>query len=368
MNTCNKKDYSEKLGRLREYMRKKGYGNVILARRDNFAWLTGGGDNKIFRSSDIGFGILVVSQVSVTFIAQFMDAARIWDDELNGFDMEKVTLRWNEKSREETALDICKGTKVASDFDLKGAENVQGDIVRLHFPLTETDMARYEEMAGLFDRLLKNVADRIRPGMTEFEIEAEILMEYGREGATPKVLLVGSDERIAKYRHPNASDKKAEKLVLLHPAAEKRGLHANITRMVYFGDKLPEELNRKYELLNLLQAQTVSMLRPGVRYHEILNERRRILKEHGCEEEFFNHYPGATTGYFIGSAQPIIDNEVIGERMVYDWFLTVTGAKVEELTASGRDGGKVLSAAGAWPLKEYAYKGFTCKLPVILLK
>jgi len=368
MNTCKIKDYNEKLGRLRAYMSGKGFGHVILARRDNFAWLTGGGDNKIFRSSDIGFGILVVSQDRVTFIAQYMDMARIRDDELNGFDMETITLRWQDPSREETALAICKGMRTAGDFDLKGAENVQGELVRLHFPLTDYDMERYAEVAGLFDRLLKNVADRIRPGMTEHEIEADILYEYAKECATPKVLLVGSDERIAKYRHPNASDKKVEKLVLMHPAAEKWGLHANITRMVYFGDKLPEELDRKYELLNRIQAQTVSMLRPGVRYHEILDERKKIFAAYGCEDEFMNHYPGATAGYFIGSAQPIIDNEEIMDRMVYDWFITVAGAKVEELSVSGHDGGKVLSAAGAWPLKEYAWQGKTYKLPVILLK
>lgn len=29
---------------------------------------------------------------------------------------------------------------------------------------------------------------------------------------------------------------------------KKAGLHANITRMVYFGDKLPEDIERKYDV------------------------------------------------------------------------------------------------------------------------
>jgi len=365
MNIPNLKDFEEKKRRLRQFMAENGYDYTILARRDNFAWFTGGGDSKVLRNSDTGFGILVISRENVYFIAQFMDMARIADDELTGLDIEKITLKWQDASREEAALGLCRGGKVAADFDWPGADNRLKDLVQLHYPFTDLEIERYTRVGALCDKMLKAVADRIHPGMTEHEIEAEILFEYGKENMTPKVLLVGSDERIAKYRHPNASPKKVEKLVLLHPGAEKWGLHANITRMVYFGDKLPEDLQHKYDLLNLCEAQAMAMCRPGVRYHDILEERRRIFRESGCEEEFFNHYPGVITGYYFVDAQPIINNEAVVERIAYDWFITVTGAKVEELSISDPKGAKLLSATGVWPVKEYCYKGFKYNLPII---
>lgn len=368
MNRADLLDYSEKCARLRKYMKLNGYDYAILARRDNFAWLTCGGDNMIFRSSDVGFGILVVGHDKVTFVAQVMDMDRMYDEDLQGFGMEKAELKWFEASREEKAMQLTTGGKVVSDIPLAGADTKMYDIVRLHFPFTDLDMEKYRKVGSLCDNMLKNVADRIKPGMTEHEIEAEILLEYGKENMTPKVLLVGSDERIAKYRHPSASPKKVEKLVLLHPAADKWGLHANITRMVYFGDKLPKELEEKYDMLNLCEAQAMAMCRPGIRFADILSERKSIFADYGCAHEFDLHYPGATAGYFIGSAQPLLDNEAVVDRMAFDWFITVKGAKVEELSVSSPSGAELLSATGVWPTKTYYYKGNTYNLPTILMK
>lgn len=370
MNKVNQLDYSEKCRRLREYMTQNGYDYAVLARRDNFAWLTCGGDNKIFRSSDFGFGVLVVGHDKVFFVAQYMDMDRIVDDELQGFNVEKVELKWFEPSREEKAMQLTDGGKVVSDIPLAGADCKMYDIVRIHFPFTDLDVEKYRKVGTLCDHLLKNIADRIVPGMTELEIEAQILYEYGKESMTPKVLLVGSDERIAKYRHPAASPKKVEKLVLLHPAAEKWGLHANITRMVYFGDTLPKDLEEKYDMLNLCEAQAMAMCRPGTHFSEILSERKKIFTDYGCAHEFDLHYPGATAGYFIGSAQPLLDDEAVVDRMAFDWFITVKGAKVEELSMSGPSGAELLSASatGVWPTKPYNYKGNTYHLPTILMK
>jgi len=51
----------------------------------------------------------------------------------------------------------------------------------------------------------------------------------------------------------------------------------------------------------------------------------------------------------------------------FDWFITITGAKVEELSISGSRP-EVLSACGAWPLKAYEHSGVTQRLPQILLR
>lgn len=370
MNRVDMTDFAEKSNRLRTYMKNNGYEFAVMARRDNFAWITGGGDNKIFRSSDVGFGILIIGINSIQFVAQTMDSGRIFDEELQGLDIETVELKWYEPSREETAMRLTSGGKVVSDIPLSGADFKMYDFVRLHFPLTDIDLQKYRKVGELCDSLLCNVAEQIQPGMTEHEIEARILYEYGKESMTPKVLLVGSDERIAKYRHPASSPKKVEKLVLIHAAADKWGLHANITRMVYFGDSLPGELKDKYNMLNLCEAQAIEMCRPGVQFQDILIERKKIFAEHGCLDEFDLHFPGATAGYFIGTAKPIIDNEIVVNRMAFDWFITVRGAKVEELSVSSPAGGELLSSSieGKWPTNSYRWKDKSYDLPLIMMK
>ena len=367
MNIPNLNDYEEKKKRLRVYMDVNGYDYVILSKRENFAWFTCGGDNKVLRNTDDGSGVLVISKNSVLFLAYYMDSDRIYDDELQGLDIEKKLMYWYEGDRCEYAMKFTKG-KVAADSSIKGADNRWYDIIKLHYPLTENEVKRYRELGAVCDGLLADIAEKIHPGMSEHDIEAEILYAYGKLSMTPKVLLVGTDERIEKYRHPCASPRKLEKLVLIHPAAEKNNLHANITRMIYFGDKLPEELEKKYDLLNFLQAQFFSMAKPGIGYRDIYDERKKLLEEKGYPDEWKYHAMGCVTGYVIGIDQPFFNNEVVKTNTPLDIYITLRGAKVEELAMTTDKGAEVLSATGKWPLKNYEYYGSSYKFPAIMLK
>lgn len=367
MNKPDKRDFEYKKQKLREYMTANGYDAVILARRDNFAWFTFGGDNKIFYSMDTGYGVLLITRQSVSLIAQTMDVDRIYDDEMYGLDVEKVALKWNEDSREEKAISMVWGQRIAADVEMEGADFKRDEIFALHLPYTAWEVERYEEVGKLTDEILKNVVDGIKQGQTEQQIAGAMLFEYAKHYSVPKVLLVGSDERIVKYRHPVPSDKKVEKTVLIHAATDIYGMHTNVTRMLCFGEP-PKKLKKDYDLLNTLLASACSLLKPGENLATIIEERQNILEEAGCGHEFFNHYPGAQTGYWFGSADAIVNNEIIKETQCFDWFITVTGAKVEELVMAAPQGGTVLSATGIWPVKEYIQNKYSVKLPVILEK
>ncbi len=365
MNTPNMADFTEKTKRIREYMDRSGCGAVLLGRRDNVAWLTGGGDFKVLRDMETAFGVLLVTRDKVYLVAQYMDLDRIYDDEAAGLGIEKVSLRWYEESREDKAVQLAGGERVVSDIPVAGAEFRLWDIYWLHYPLTQSDIASYKQIAKKCDEMVFAVADRIEPGMTEQQIEAELICEYVKENFTMKVVLVGSDERISLYRHPSPSSKKLEKVLLIHPAGYLHGLHVNLTRMVCFGD-IPADLSAKYDLLNLLEAQTMAMMRPGTPFMELFEERKRILAAHDMADEWKCHYPGALTGYILGTAQPFLDGETIRDAMSMDNFITLKGAKVEEISISGQDGAELISAGYAWPTKTYSYKENNYKLPVIL--
>jgi Xaa-Pro dipeptidase len=143
----------------------------------------------------------------------------------------------------------------------------------------------------------------------------------------------------------------------------------NVTRMLYFGDTLPEEVNCKYGLANLLQAQAISMCIPGEKFHRILDIRKILLKEAGYGDEWEKHFPGGITGYLLCDASVCgkHDTEVVLNQ-AYDWFITITGVKVEELSINTDKGREVLSASGRWPFKAYTFNGQTFKLPEILMK
>jgi Xaa-Pro dipeptidase len=367
MNVREHTDILEKLQRARRFLEQTGRDALILGRRDNFAWLTAGGDNTVVRNSELGFCLLVITDTGVSLVAQTMDGPRILEEELGGLDIDPVFLRWYEDSREERAARLIEGRKAISDIPVPGALCLPREIAALHYPLTAAEIQRCRLLGRRTEETIAKVATAISPGMHEREIEAMFLTEYSREQMCCDVLLIGSDERIAKYRHPTPSDKRIDRLVLLHPAVRWRGLHANVTRMVYFGDRIPADVAARYEAASRVEAAAISQCVPGKKFGEILETEKRVYAETGYPEEWRNHFQGGITGYILADPTLCMDPRAeVSPNQAFDWFITITGVKVEELSISGEKGPEVLSAAGAWPVRTYEHGGIPLRLPEIL--
>lgn len=367
MNVPILSEVNEKRRRVLEYLDSNGYGAMIIGRRDNFSWFTDGGNNRVIVPDSSGFGVLLITMDKVYLIAQVMDGRRIMEEELQGIDVEYVPLYWYECSREQKALELAKGLKVVSDVMIDGADYLPDAIYRLHYPLTENEIEKLRWLGRTTEEAILNTSKNVRPGMTEHEVEAMLLYECAKHNIQCDVLLVGSDERIFKYRHPNPSDKKIDKYVLLHPAARKWGLHVNVTRMMYIGGSIPEEIERKYDAVSMIEAAVISMCEPGTSFSQILEVQKKLYKELGYEDEWKNHYPGGITGYMV--ADPTLSKDpanIVVPNQAYDWFITITGVKVEELSINKGSGQEILSVSGQWPVKQYTYNGKTFALPKVL--
>ena len=359
-------DFDQKLRKIRAYLDETGRGALVIGRRDNFSWLTGGGDNAVVRNSELGFSLLAITENKVFHVAQTMDGPRILDEELIDFDVEPVFLRWYESSREDRATDLVKGLKTVSDIPIGGAECLPQEITGLHYPFTPTEVERCRTIGRTTELIIAKVAASMTPGMQEREVERMFLAEYAHAGFSCDVLLIGSDERIAKYRHPCPSDKTIDRLVLLHSAVRKWGLHANVTRMVSFGDRLPPDVASRYEAACRIQAAAISLCTPGRKFADILEAEKSLYRETGFEDEWRNHYQGGITGYILADPTLCMDPDAqVQPSQVFDWFITITGVKVEELSISGTRPG-ILSACGAWPVTRYEYGGTVLDLPDIL--
>ena len=71
-------------------------------------------------------------------------------------------------------------------------------------------------------------------------------------------------------------------------------------------------------------------------------------------EEWKCHYPGGRTGYCVSQSDLSLDtHNEIQNREAYDWYITATGAKVEELSVNWDGRFEVLSHTGIWPSKKY---------------
>ena len=72
----------EKLQKLREWLFQSGYDALILARRENFAWLTYGGDSSVVNSTHNGIGCLLIKKDNQYLISHVMDGKRLIEEQL----------------------------------------------------------------------------------------------------------------------------------------------------------------------------------------------------------------------------------------------------------------------------------------------
>lgn len=358
-------DAFEKQRRLRDWMARRGYDAVLISRRDQFAWLTAGGDSRVLNNATTGEGHLLVTPDRQYLLAHSMDALRLLEEQVAGQNYELVTLRWHQGDPREHARSLA-GQRLAADTPLAGAEDVNTQLNHLHFPLTPLEIARLRWLGGRTGSILEEIALWAKPGMTEELIAREMHARFIQEGIDLDVLIVGSDERVARYRHPLPTSKVVERYLLLHPAARRWGLHANVTRTVWFGQPAPE-IHRAYQAAATVEARILAMLEPGLRFADILAKQKEWYAELGYPGEWENHFQGGPTGYAVVDTARCLTGTCVEVDQTFDWFITVTGAKVEELTLLTGAGVEILSFSDRWPGLAVQTAGMAVCVPDMLV-
>jgi Xaa-Pro dipeptidase len=353
--------------RLFGLLERLGYDSLIVARRDNIAWLTGGGEAVSDRESPYSPVYLVLSPGRKAAVGYFMDLPRTLDEALAGLGYEGVSLPTFGKTPEEAARELAGG-RAAADAPFLGVDDIDEHIPALYLPYTPEEVARYQAVAGECAGLLTELAGWVQPGMTERQVFARMWGLCLESGFAGRFMFVGADERIEKYRHPVPSDKPIERVVLFAPTAIKYGLASLLTRMVSFGEP-DRELRRRYQAVATMQAAMIQATRPGVRLADLRQRIFDLYDELGFADEKYRHFHGGPVGYrgsFIG---PMADPEaVVQVNSTFTYYLTVTGAKSEEVLLVEPDATRIITTHSSWPTLSVDYGGTTIQVPDILVR
>lgn len=341
-------DAALKRERVREFLDQHNLEGVLISRWDNFAWVTSGGDNHVLKNSEVGVGHIAITRDRHYLLVHSMDAARLYEEQVPGQKYELVSLNWFQGDPRSAAVELVNG-KWAADTDFNGqVVNLNHALSYLHYPLTELEMERCRWLGEQVGKILCRVALEIQPGQKEDEVASYLCSECLKRGIELDVLIVGSDERIFHYRHPLPTSKKIERYVLIHPAARRWGLHANVSRSVYFGTP-SNEVIRAYRAAAELEACLLERLKPGLAFSEIFNWQKEKYAELGFPDEWKNHFQGGPTGYVVVDALRHTTPSKVQVNQAFDWFITVTGGKVEELVLLSKHGVEIPSFQSPWP-------------------
>lgn len=367
MNHPNVREFELKENRIYQYLDEHDYEAVVIGTQANFAWLSCGGQSNVLLTGEGADALAVITRKSKILVAYNMDGQRNIDEELGGLGFDLIITHWNEKSREQIVLDLLGGKRFLSDITLEGGFVNGTEFYSLHYPLTEWELDRYGQLGKESEQIVKSVVDSLVPGMKETDVSGKLMAAFSLRGYIPTVVLIGSDERNLKYRHPIPSDKVIDKSLLLVLCPRKFGLHVPITRTVQFGGSLDPEIERRYEAASLIAANCIAHTEPGVKFSEILELQKRLYTELGFENEWRNHFQGGITGYIPNDSTLCFDPDArIVENQSFNWFITITGVNTEDTIISGKNIPDVLTNSGVWPVKSYSANGKEIKLPQIL--
>jgi Xaa-Pro dipeptidase len=359
-------EISEKLARLQKLIQDKRYGGICLTLAADFSWITGGlADNQIAHSGEVGSATLVILPDGRKFVvAAHSEVPRLMDQALGRLGYEPIETKWFAAAPDLSRRLNLKGP-LASDIPLKDCVVV--DLALLRRPLTATEVEKYK-VAGL--RCVEAVAEvtrQVRPGMTEREIETMSAHALMQRGLRPTVLLIGSDERIYRYRHCLPSDKPVEKYAMVNVCARRWGLVVSATRFVHFGP-LAKELRERLRAAAIVNANYFAALRPGVRAADIFERAKKWYADQGFPGEWEFHHQGGGTGYrereyvvHPGSEEVVLDHEA------FAFNPTVQGAKVEDTVIVMGDRVENITTLADWPAMNVLVNGKTYACPDILI-
>jgi len=155
-----------------------------------------------------------------------------------------------------------------------------------------------------------------RPGMFEYQVEAELVYEFKKGGspfpAYPPIVGGGANSCILHYTENNAKLKDGD-LLLIDAGAEIDGYAADITRTFPVNGKFSGEQKALYEVVLAAQAAAIEQVKPGnhwndpheaavkvlvegLREHKLLKGSVDKIIESGDYKKFYMH----RTGHWLG--------------------------------------------------------------------
>jgi Xaa-Pro dipeptidase len=156
--------------------------------------------------------------------------------------------------------------------------------------------------------------------------------------------MAASHERLLRYRHPVPHGGSLGRQAMLVACAERSGLFANLTRMVYFDDPDPETARRQEACEEVVRRMREEATRPGRTLAQAFEDCRRYYAEAGFPEGWKDHHQGGMTGYasreVIATARA---QHEIKEGQAFAWNPSLQGAKAEETFVLGAGGPEVLT-------------------------
>ena len=358
-----------KLALIRALLRAQKADAALLGLQPNFSWLACGGEAHIPLNSDRSFGQLLVTRRGFHVFANRIEMPRLLDEVVRGLGAQPLLWEWHDHASALQALKkIADPKQILSDCGDWGTTARPELFQPLRFSLQHAEVKRYRALGRAAEAALNEACRALQPGWSEFQIAALISQAAWERQLTPVVLLVATDERLHRYRHPLPTKKKLRRHAMLILCARQHGLIVALTRCVHFGN-LPAELRRRHDAVCAVDTAFHQGTRVGTPVREVFQQGVATYAAQGFPDEWTRHHQGGPCGYqgrdYLGS--PTAPG-VVQENQPFAWNPSITGTKSEDTMLATSQGPQVITPAQDWPMVSVEWNGKTVLRPDILVR
>ena len=342
-------DYESRLRRLRESMRERGVGAVLLSVGPDLPYFSG---YEAFPSERLTMAVVTESD-AVLFLPR-LEAPRVPDGpfEVRAWDETEDPIRLVAGSvgRPET---VALGEQTWSVFTLALQDRIDvgwvssGVLIRdLRMRKDEAEVQALATAAAQADAVARRLPDEIRfAGSTEAAVAArirEMLVEEGHDQALFWIVASGPNGA-SPHHEPSSRVIERGDLVICDFGGSVHGYRSDTTRTFSVGEPIPRQAEVHQVVLSAQQAATAAV-RPGVPCQEIDRVARAVIEDAGYGD-YFIHRTGHGIGLDVHEDPYLVEgNDLpLEEGMAFSiepgiYLPEEFGVRIEDIVVCGSDG------------------------------
>jgi Xaa-Pro dipeptidase len=341
---------------------ESGRAALVLTGPGAVAWACGGIAPPVDRTAAVDLVWAVFTAAGAALITTRVEADRIadeYDPAAHGF-AELVAVPWQHPDAFVTAAEELAGqpaADLAADGHPAFGHSAADDLIGLRLALSEPEQADLADLGQDAAVALQSALASWRPGERDLDIQARCAARLEAAGADTPVLIVGGDDRLARYRHPMAAGLPVRHLAMAVVVARRAGLHVAATRFASAGPLDPDYRERRRRVLAIEDA-VLTACRPGASYGAALAALDAAYARNGAPGEWAGHYQGGPIGFAQREFELAPDQtaarwygEKIAAGHAIAWNPSLPGGAKTEDTYLVTDEGDLaaVTRAPAWP-------------------
>jgi Xaa-Pro aminopeptidase len=174
---------------------------------------------------------------------------------------------------------------------------VAGWIEEMRTIKSPAELALIRRSVETNSRAFEQATTRLRPGVTEKALAAELeyrMRRLGAEKAAFDTIVAAGTRTALPHSEPSSARFETGELVMVDMGALQDGYSSDMTRMLYLGAPTPK-VKRTYRGVLEAQLAALDAVRPGVLASHVDRQARRVLKSYGLDRAFVH-----STGHGLG--------------------------------------------------------------------